>query len=436
MISTFRASTTAALLGLALSACSSTSTTPAAPSTSNNGSTAYSLYATVTIPNVPKGSWFDISYVDASQSNYLLADRSASPSTAGVAVVGTGGATGTPTYVRTAGAGFFQGVATAPAADGAFANNSGPNGVVPVGGGVVFAGDGNSNLQVVNESTGQVLTPTPAGCQSTTPPLSSSSNVCGIWTGGQNRVDEGAYDPADNIVVMNNDVENGTGTAPVLAPNPFGTFFSAASPYTILGKVQYPTAAGTGACASAGPGLEQPTWDPSQGVFLQSIPCTTTNPGGEVDLVSPKTFSVVKVFPAPANCNPNGSALGPNEELLLGCSTATANLVVMNATNGATLATITGAGTGATGGADEVWYNPGDNRFVAASGNNTNPAYNSGGGAAFVIDAGTIAACCTLVAAIPTSTGAHSVAVDPATNRVYLPQRGSFVPAGLTVWAH
>ncbi|MFN2461627.1 MAG: YncE family protein [Candidatus Velthaea sp.] len=160
-------------------------------------------------------------------------------------------------------------------------------------------------------------------------------------------------------------------------------------------------------------GVEQPVWDPVQDVFLVMIPGTSANPNGEVDVISPKTFQITKVFPIATNCQPNGGALGNNENLYLGCSATTGTLqtLVMNATNGAIIATIPGVAGG-----DEVWYSSSTNRFYCACSNN--PA-SAGGPVLLVVDAGTN----TVFQTIPTTAGAHSVAVDPASDLIFLPQR-------------
>jgi hypothetical protein len=63
------------------------------------------------------------------------------------------------------------------------------------------------------------------------------------------------------------------------------------------------------------------------------------------------------------------------------------------------------------GGSDEVWYNPGDNRYYLAS----SAAQNLG-----IIDAGSLS----LVANVQSGVGAHSVAADLATNHIFVPIAG------------
>ena len=116
---------------------------------------------------------------------------------------------------------------------------------------------------------------------------------------------------------------------------PFGTFFATSSPFSAIATISFPTATN---------GVEQPLWDPNQGKFLVAVPSTIANPGGEVDVIDLHGFKVTAVFPEPNNCQGNGLALGQNEHLFIGCSNVTGPLVVMNATNGATIATVVGCG--------------------------------------------------------------------------------------------
>jgi hypothetical protein len=371
----------------ALAACSNSgpsSTVPAGTVPPGTGATQGVFYprGSVTIPGVPPptGTFsFDISFVDTSAGNYYLADRT----TAGVDVMTTAGA---GTYVLTAGKGTFTGLgipASAPAA-----NTGGPNGVVPIGGGIVFAGDGNSTLKVVNVNTGALVATIP-----TVNPVTSGTTVCGPITSGAGnaRVDEMDVDPTDGVVLAINDA----------ACPAFGTFFSTTAPYAILGTVSFPNATG---------GVEQPRWDPTQKKFIVAIPSSVANPAGEVDLVDPNLHTITANFPVP-NCNPNGTALGPNETLFLGCSaTVNEQMVTINAATGAVINTIPGFA-----GCDEAWYDPGSNRFYAGCSNNL----TAGGAAPVLIVANANG---TLYTAVATAAGSHSVAVD-SQHRAWVPER-------------
>jgi hypothetical protein len=391
-----RAAVSLSVLTLTLSACnSSTSSTTPATLPGN----AYPTTTKIAVPNVPNASWFDISWVDPAASQYYLADRA----NAGVTVINTK----TKTYVSTAGSKQFTGQSI-----GGAANTGGPNGILSIGGGIVFAGDGNSTLKVVNVNTGAVLASIPTVNPCTTNPCQGVSltplagNQCGTpatpTSGTANlRADELAYDPADNIILIINDV-----SCPA-----FGTFVSAAAPYTVLGSIAFLTATA---------GAEQPTWDPTQKKFLMALPATIANPGGEIDVIDPKTFSTTGVFAQPNMCNGNGTALGKSENLFVGCTVGP--LVIMNATNGATIASFP-----PYTGCDQVWFNPVANRFYAAC-SNFPTAANPYSPVAVVIDA----TFNSLVTVIATGTGAHSIAVDSTDDTIYIPLRGS----GVSTFGH
>ena len=350
--------------------------------------TNYTLLQNIGLPGVPTPAGgppfsFDISFVDSSAGRYYLADRT----NFGVDVIDTKA----NTYLGTA-KGFTGPVLSNPTT----VNNNlaGPNGVVALSSTLVAAGDGNSTLKIVNTSslsivatvlsatnpfTGTLLPQVAAGCV----------NPSGGVTSNQFRLDEIAFDPADQEILAINDTD---------CP-PYGTFFSATPPYNVLGSVSFGTSYN---------GVEQPVWDPNQKLFLVANPQTVANPNGEIDTIDPHSHQILNRFTLPAPCTPHGLALGPNDEVVLGCNVANSQIFVMNAKTGAILGTVSGYG-----GSDECWYNLGDNRFYCAL------SSQLPGPVIVVIDAGTFQ----LLATIPTSTQAHSVAVDSATNHVFVPQR-------------
>src|SRR5204863_2197086 len=105
------------------------------------------------------------------------------------------------------------------------------------------------------------------------------------------------------------------------------------------------------------------------------------------------------------NCGPNGLAIGPGPQLLAGCGNPHRS-VIINRTNGAVLADFSNVG-----GSDEVWFNPGDNRYYLAE----SALQNLG-----IIDAPTLS----FVAEVQSGLGAHSVAADLATNHIFVPIAG------------
>jgi hypothetical protein len=373
----------AAIAAGALGACSSANN---APGGTSPGPNTYISNGLISLPGVPPtvGTFsFDIGFVDPVAGQYYLADRT----NAGVDVINTT----TLQYVSTAGAKLFTGNVASPP------NTAGPNGVLSIGGGTLFAGDGNSTLKVLNATSGSLLATVPTVNPYHGPPLPATCGGAGTPTTGLGnaRVDEMAYDPTDNIVLAINDA----------ACPPFGTFFNANPPYNIIGTVAFTT---------ANAGVEQPTWDPTQKKFIVAVPSTLANAGGEIDLIDPKSFAITNVFPV-TGCNPNGDALGQNETLFLGCNNVTGPLLTINAATGAVLNSIPN-----TGGADEASYSSASNRFFAASSNNA-------GGPILVIADGNG----NLIQTIATSAGAHSVAVD-SHDRAYVPQRA----LGVTTFGH
>lgn len=384
----------AVAMGLAACGGGQAYTAPTTPTFSNT----YSLSQSITFAkwppaagSVPAVSSFDISQIDPALTFDYIADRN----NAGVTVINTA----STSYVRTAGAGLFAGYK--PNGPGnAPATNAGPNGLVTIGNGIVFAGDGDSTLKVVNANTGALLqTQGPTVNPYTGIPLPATCGGTGIPTTGtaNQRLDEMAYDPTDGIVIAVNDA----------ACPPFATFFSATAPYAAIGSGV--------AFTDANGGAEQPLWDPGQGLFIEPLPTSLSSPNGQLDIINPKTEAIVKTIPEPSNCEANGLALGQNETLFLACS-ATGELLTLNAVTGATINTITGYG-----GCDEGYYNPSANRFYAACSN------NASGPVLAVVDGNG-----NLITTIPTSTGAHSVAVDPVSDHIFLPTQKS----GVQVYVH
>jgi DNA-binding beta-propeller fold protein YncE len=337
---------------------------------------SYAQVATIALPNVPpaKGAFsFDISWVDPGTHRYFLADRTNN----GIDVIDTL----TNTYLFTLAAGHFRGWT-------GHAATSGPDGIVVLPRlHQIWAGDGDSTVKVVDLRSGLVVATVP--------------------TGGTRRADELAYDPRDHLVMIANDADT----------PPFLTFISTTR-RTVVGKIPYPQATN---------GLEQPVWDPADDMFYQNVPATTAHPGGEVDRIDPATMRVVATYPL-TDCMPAGLALGPARHLLVGCSGdaidagARAQTLVMDARTGRIVATIT-----QVGGSDEVGYNPGDHHYYVAANHMTSTGLKGGARTPVlgIIDASTNA----WIANVPTSAASHSVAADPATNRVFVP-----LPSGIGVY--
>jgi hypothetical protein len=358
----------------------------------DDGEDRLQLITTIAVPGGLTG--FDISFVDPVLDLYVLADRT----NAAVDFFDTR----TSTFIdRVGGKGVFAGIVR----DGKgnpINDLSGPDGVVVVDHREVWAGDGNSTVKVID--------------------LKSRKIVATISTGGTARVDEMSYDSRDHILAVANNADS----------PPFLTLIDTNS-RKILKKITFPDATN---------GLEQSQWSPKTGLFYVSVPQIGPNAeDGGVAVIDPKTLAVTKTFPVKF-CQPAGLTLGPDKHALVGCSASTdftvsgklvpPVTVVINVANGKVVRTFT-----QVVGNDEVWFNPGDDRYYLAARNN--PVTN-GGASLGVIDAEDNE----IIENVPTSISAHSVAADPLTNHIFVPigaatktQPNNICPVGcIAVFGH
>jgi len=234
--------------------------------------------------------------------------------------------------------------------------------------------------------------------------------VSEVSTGGAPglRADEVAFDPVHNLLLPVNNADS----------PPFASLIKvdpATGKLTLLTRITFENATN---------GAEQPIFNRSTGKFYISIPeVDGITANGAVGVIS--TSGVLEKEMPVKFCQPAGLSLGPNNDMLLGCSVvfdtagnpftpadpnaAAPTQIIMDA-NGSIDAVIAGVG-----GSDEVWFNPGDGRFYTASRNNPS------GPVLGVIDARTQ----TLVQVTPTVNRppgtAHSVAVNPHNNHVFVP---------------
>jgi len=176
-----------------------------------------------------------------------------------------------------------------------------------------------------------------------------------------------------------------------------------------------------GAIAPAG--LGGMLFQPSTGFFLltngNSTPDITV---GSIDVIDPlhqitlpgggTAFvpAVINSFPVPS-CMPTGLNQGPGTDVFVGCAdhdgrAFAPSSVIINGITGAILTVINNVGF-----VDETWYNPGDNNYYTASRDMpTGPVLG-------VISAGTRQ----WLQNVPTNGNAHSVAVDPFNNHIFVP---------------
>jgi hypothetical protein len=315
---------------------------------------SFGRIGTIGIPGAPLKS-FDIGFVNA-DGVYALADRSNG---------------GLDFFDR---AGRFLGRATGftgpNAAAGADA--SGPNGVVAVGSHEFWAGDGDSTVKAVDLETKKV--------------------IASISTGGRKRADELAYDSRDHLLIA---VNNGDDP-------PFVTFISTRT-RAVVGRLELPRASD---------GAEQPVWNPGTGLVYLSIPSLDgVKSRGAVAVIDPRKRRLVKLMPV-GQCMPAGLALGPHDDLLLGCSDDAidagfpARSFILSAATGRIVARLP-----KVGGSDEVWSDLKSGRYYLAA------VANTGGPVLGVVDSRARR----WIGNWPTGPHAHSVAADAATGKVFVP---------------
>jgi hypothetical protein len=181
-----------------------------------------------------------------------------------------------------------------------------------------------------------------------------------------------------------------------------------------------PAAGCNGAVALAGLGAH--AWNPNTGHFLLTNGNATGNlTVGTVDEIDPRVGNpdgpvVINSFLTP-NCMPTSIVQGPGNNFLVGCADHDGeafppNEYVIDGTSGAILATINNVG-----GVDEVWYNPGDNRYYLAARDMPN------GPVLGVIDAKTNL----WLVNVTTNSNSHSVAVDPSNNHAFVPMQAGTI---------
>lgn len=320
-----------------------------------SGAGSVQRIGTLEVPGQPLAS-FDIGFVNA-DGIYALADRSNG---------------GLDFFDTTSGR--FLGRATGftghNAAGGSDA--SGPNGVVAVGRHEFWAGDGDSTVKAVDLRTRKV--------------------IATIATGGKKRADELAYDPRDHLLIAVNNADD----------PPFVSFISTRT-RKVVGRLEL---------KRASDGAEQPVWDPASGLVYLSIPALDdVKTRGAVAVIDPRTRKLVRLMPV-AKCMPAGLALGPHDDLLLGCSDDAikagfpARSFVMNATTGKIVASLP-----EVGGSDEVWSDLKAGRYYLAA------VANTGGPVLGVVDSLTNR----WIGNWPTGPHAHSVAADATTGKVLVP---------------
>jgi hypothetical protein len=301
----------------------------------------------------PNAKSFDISWVDNSTGQYFLSDRT----NKAVDLINAQ----TDTFTGYIGAGVFTG---------------GPNGVLTDNAGLVWAGDGNSTIKVLQPQAG----------------TGSAALIKSIPTGGVKRADELSYDPGDGVILIANDREGFLTFVDVASQSVTTHFYyadnSVGQPATVAGH------------ATNGGGIEQSVWDPDTGLFYQAVP-GTSSATGFIDVFTP-SGTLVDTYPVPGCDNgPTGLALGDNQRLLGACANGAAAVEVRTGK----LHTIVPD----VGGADEAWFNPGDHNFYLGI---------SAGPTLGIVDGNN-----DHVVAVLTGHGGHSVAAYAGNNQVLDPEK-------------
>jgi hypothetical protein len=269
-------------------------------------------------------------------------------------------------------------------------NGQGPNGVLVTPTKKVWAGDGNSTVQVGDGD------PSSPSYLKIIKSISTAIPECGSHC---DRADEIGYDDADHLIlVANNQPLTANPTTPPTRSNPYATFISGDS-YQVLGHVTFEGATG----------LEQPLWVPELHRFFITVPGYRNKGGsnggnGEIAVIDPKSMKVEKTL-KPGDCHASGEALGSSHHVLVTCG----GPVVLNASDGAIISRIT-----QIGGGDENWYNPGDGRFYFTSEDKSTPPVDSLG----VVDAQTG----TWLQNVPDPGGRQAVALAE-NNHIFTPVR-------------
>jgi len=316
----------------------------------------------------PNTTSFDISWVENSTGQYFLADR------------------GTSTTINQGAVELVDAVHdsfTGQIGLGVFAGNtgsrttSGPNGVLTDSAGLVWAGDGNSTIKVLHAQAG----------------TGSAALIKSIATGGSKRADELSYDPRDQVILIANDFE-GILTFINVATQSVATHFyyadnTVGQPATVSGH------------ATAGGGIEQSVWVPETGLFYQAVPANSPSTVGFIDVFTP-SGKLVNTFSVPGCTNgPTGLALGENQRFLGACDNGAAAVELHT---GQVHTIVPGVG-----GADEVWFNPGDHNFYLGI---------SSGPKLGVVDAND-----DHVVTVLTGHGGHSVAAYAGNNQIFEPEK-------------
>jgi hypothetical protein len=373
-------------------------------------SSADETYSVKTVIPVPGGlTSFDIAFVDANIDTLVLADRT----NKSIDVVDT--ATNTVKHQYTAN---FVGVVASPA------NSSGPNGVIIVDQREIWATDGPHNTSCNPAIAGSCDSPVQVI------DLRTGAVLRTLHIPGQRRADELCEDvKGERVLVANDDpLDNFLTFWSTETYTNVGTIKLDGSD-TINGKITLTGVTVPPGAKVAADGIEQCKFNPRTGHYYLAVPATKMIPTSGAPIAGPGVvlkisrhapFRVVETITVPAETGcqgPQGLAIGPRHEIQLGCGGGGPNSIIIDDRSGPT-ATVIATQTG-EGGADEVWYNPGDNSFfIARSGAGKLGVWDAGGNEARGPQADDD---------VTTTIGSHVVAADMKRNQIYVPVRANTV---------
>jgi hypothetical protein len=310
----------------------------------NNRNAPVSLLGVISVPGNPITS-ADISWVDPGTERYYFADRS----NAGVDIIDA---------EKDVWVGRVAGMAGAlPSGGGTSATNGpGPNGVVVTPLKRLWAGDGNSTTQVADVDPDSPTYLHILHSISTALPVCDGGTATTHYCG---RADELDYDPVHHIILIAN---NGpvSVTVPHVSIDPYATFINADPPYNVLGHITF---------VGAG-GLEQPRWDGEMKRFLITVPgkmigtTIVTLPSIQVinptTMLSEKTYSIdCQAIAGVTSVSTTGIVLGPDQDILVSACGFPVILTLDEKTTKIDVIKVIKE----VGGGDQVWFNPGDDRY-------------------------------------------------------------------------
>jgi hypothetical protein len=296
----------------------------------------------------PTTKSFDIGFVKNDIGKYILADRTNN-------AVDLFDATA-PSFTGYIGQGGFVGLGQSTLPCGAPHACAGPNGDLIDSSNNVWAGDGPASYCTTTACpcyTGETTSMVKE--YSLAPSSGTTGRLACLDTGGKYRADEMAFDPRDDLLLVANDADGfvsliRTSGTPAIVDQFYYADNDVGKPASVSGL------------STAGGGIEQSVWDPQQGFFYLAIPSGTTV--GRVDVFNPKPGRLVylRSIDVPGCDGPTGLALDPSTREFLGACSNGAALIKANSGK----STIIGSAT-TTGGADEVWFDPGSNAWYLSS---------------------------------------------------------------------